>query len=98
MRKGQSEYRKVCQVCGPLILDVKIVFRAEKTGVAAKDPLFGVAQPYDQGGVQVLLYYQHIDTFARSGSASQAWSWVTQWAMRLATCCSGRIHILPEGF
>jgi hypothetical protein len=54
------------------MLNVKISFRREKTRSTTEDTRFGVAEPYDRGGVEAILYYQHIDTFASSGSASRS--------------------------
>jgi hypothetical protein len=58
------------QPTGPLMLSVRILFDPEKARPVAQDAFFGAAEPYDRGGVEATLFYEHIDTFARSGGAS----------------------------
>jgi len=54
------------------MLNVKISFSREETRSTTEDTRFGVAEPYGRGGVEAILYYQQIDTFARSGLASRS--------------------------
>jgi len=68
--KKATETKECEQPKGPLMLSVKIWFGREKAIPVGEDVLFGVAEPYDQGGLEAALFYRHIDTFAKSGSAS----------------------------
>jgi hypothetical protein len=70
--RNAAKAKECDQPVGPLRLNVKISFSRGNTGPIAEDTLFGMAEPYDRGGVEATLYYDHIDTFARSGSASQS--------------------------
>ena len=57
---------------GPLALNLRITLRYHQANRGVEDTFFGVAQPYQDGGVQAALFYQHIDSFAKAGTASRS--------------------------
>ena len=57
---------------GPLALNLRIALRHDQGSSRVEDTFFGVAQPYQDGGVHATLFYQHIDSFATAGSASRS--------------------------
>jgi len=70
---GSTGTAPECQgLPGPMNIDLRIVVRTEAGSQGAVDSLFGLATPYEDGGVNAAVFYQHAQNFAKGGAASVA--------------------------
>lgn len=57
---------------GPTHLALRVVLRSDAQTPESADNFFGLALPYEEGGVRAVVFYQHLQEFAKGGTASLA--------------------------
>jgi hypothetical protein len=55
---------------GPIILGLRVIPQNETKTKSSQNDLFGLALPFEDGGIHASVFYQHSKEFARGGPAS----------------------------
>jgi hypothetical protein len=56
----------------PTHIALRVVLRTEAQNPESADNLFGLALPYEEGGIRATVFYQHLQEFAAGGTACLA--------------------------